>query len=150
MTTYDPTKVTDVHAALRDYFDVEVAQVFQPKPLKVQYDNQSAKTAKIATTESWVRFAILRGETTQVDMGRTARYRTPGVVHATIFVPKEAGDKAAHLIADAIIPKFRSLTVGGIVVFRTPSMGPGSLEESWWRVVVTCPFYYDYLAQTGA
>ena len=109
--------------------------------IEVHHDNQKKERP---SGSLWVRLSIRSGETSQVSMGASERYRTIGIVTVSIFVPIGTGMKRAHALTDKVVTAFRGNTDTG-VVFRAPRQVTVGRTEEWWQVNVIVPFYVDDL-----
>lgn len=128
------------HQAAHDAIRSRVkAEVETPKTLKIQYDNgPSPKPGD----EIWARVKIDTGESDQADIAITPRERSFGMLTFLLHAPIEKGDKDVLNLADFVKNKFKRLTAGD-VTYRTPSVRPAGRDGKWWRVRVTCPFYFE-------
>lgn len=117
----------------------------EPESLPTQFDNvEFIKPDPQDRSVKWARLQILEGDTRQATLGSgTAnRYRTPGIMLVSLFVPAGVGDGKQRELADVISSKFRSVTYDG-VVFHTPRINPIGRDGEWYQVNVTCPFHAD-------
>jgi hypothetical protein len=112
--------------------------------IPVQYDNAPDV---IPGDALWARCSIVQGDSFRVSIGTVTadRYRSVGVMVASIFSPMDQGDSASLGLAQVVRDAFISVTDGG-VTFKTPSIASiGKSGTKWWQVNVTCPFYFDDL-----
>lgn len=108
--------------------------------LEVIYDGEDDADPEVNAT--FVRCAVLQGESELVGLGAQRAYRTQGLVMASIYVPVETGEKAGLSKADLIADHFRAVTDRG-VTFKTPLVRSSAREGAWWRIGVVCPFQWD-------
>lgn len=108
--------------------------------LDVIYDAESQPAPAIGST--FVRCAVLQGESALVGLGSQRTYRTQGLISAAVYVPLESGEKSGLSKADRIADYFRAVTDRG-VTFKTPLARSVEREGAWWRISVVCPFQWD-------
>lgn len=120
----------EIQNVIRQHFKEEFADV---QSISVQYDNAHFEPPD---SEPWVRLSILGGSTLRTESGR---YRTTGVIDASIFTPVGIGDQRALSLADLITNVFKPSTVHG-VKFRLPSVSSVGTSGRYWQVTVSCPF----------
>lgn len=134
---------TDIYSAIRTHFASEVAT---PMSLTTRYDNDARPTP---TSGLWALVTVIPGDSDVGEFGAVMRYRTLGVVTASIFQPLGEGDGASLEVVDAIVLAFRRQTVSG-VHFQVPSVARiGISGEVWFQTNVTCPWYADELVTEG-
>lgn len=115
-------------------------------PVPTDYDN-AVLAAADKENKVWVRVTILGGISTQASFGaQNQLYRTPGVVEFQIFSPLNRGDKDARVLADRIVPLFRSVTIAGGLRFKTPYVATLGRVEHEWQINVVAPFENDQFA----
>lgn len=126
---------------VRSRFKTEVAEheVLEGILKAVLWDNDEAATPDEGP---WILFSVRLGDAVQTALGRSKRFRTPGVAIAMIAVEAGTGEKQALQVADIIRTAFRSLTDEG-VTYKTPTVRTIGRSGKWWQVNVTCPFYSD-------
>jgi len=125
---------------IRSTFKTQIADA---QSISTGYDN--APYDRPENTKH-VLLSIVPGESVQVSLGATKRFRHPGIMSAAILVPLEVGDKDALEIADFIDLAFRATTFtvsGQAVHFRTPAIQRVGRDGKWWRVNVNVPYYAD-------
>tara|TARA_R110002096_G_C14661938_1_gene728448 strand:- start:42970 stop:43944 length:975 start_codon:yes stop_codon:yes gene_type:complete len=133
-----------LHNAVRTRFE---AQVETPEGVIAIYDNSPVDPPENALS---VRVAVRPGLSFRAENGGRDgcnRFRTPGVLMATILAPLETGDRDALRLVDVINTAFRAVTASG-VTYQTPRVTNEGRDEDgrWWQIVVTCPFYSDDIA----
>lgn len=72
----------------------------------------------------------------------------PGMIIATVYYPKHAGDDGAYALAEAFGELFRTQKVGPAQT-DAPTMGPvmdGDDQGNWLCIAVTIPFTVSYFA----
>lgn len=121
---------------IRSRFKTLVGDV---EKIPVHYDNEQKDKPE---NKLWARLNILPGQSIQVEIGKSERFRTPGVMIVQLFLPIGKGMRDLHKMADKIKTAFRAVTVTG-VVFRTPSEENVGRTGSWWQMNVSIPFYAD-------
>lgn len=141
---FDLPNFETLHNAVRTRFQ---DQVETPESVIVIYDNSPIKPPE---DSMFVRMAVRPGVSFRAENGGAAgrnRFRTPGVLMATIFAPLEGGDRAMLQLADVINTAFRAITAAG-VTYQTPRVTNRGRDEDgrFWRIAVTCPFYSDEIA----
>ncbi len=111
------------------------------------FDNQGQNEEDFPTRDSaWVRLTILDGDSLQVEMAGTRRWRRPGVVEVQIFVPAGTGDGLSAELADSVRDIFEGRTISG-VIFRATSrqrVGRGR-DAAWVQWNASTPFQADEL-----
>ncbi|MBW7990043.1 MAG: hypothetical protein FVQ84_08520 [Planctomycetes bacterium] len=132
------TSVEDINNTIRTRFKVNVSDV---RSLTTHHDNAPFT---IPATGLWCRFSVLPGESKQVSLGRTKRYRIPGVAIAQLFDDIEIGDKNIIEEADFIREEFTSVTDTS-VTFRSPTISKPSLDGKNWSINVNIPWFADII-----
>lgn len=111
----------------------------------VRYENLSFVQPDNA---SWVSLMILSGEGGQASLGgSSAIHRYGGVIQVDVFTPENSGTQAGRALADTVEAIFRqvqfSLGNSGVIHTQTPWVTNLGVEDGWYRLVVTCPFFRD-------
>ncbi|KVT92707.1 phage tail terminator-like protein [Burkholderia ubonensis] len=93
--------------------------------------------------------ALLRAAPENPAMG-SAFYRETGVFQVMLCYPLNGGSGAADDRAKLIrgwFPRGSSVTASGVTVTiqRTPTIGPGASDGSFWCVPVSIPYYANIL-----
>lgn len=127
--------------AIRSRFKTEVADVLS---IPVLYDNAPGDPPD--GEAEWIRFTILWGNASQTEFGGHTAHRDVALAVAQIFVPAGKGDGRSAEIADAIVPKFRAISIGEGVTFRTPYLTTVGRTGQYWQVNVSCPFFMRTVA----
>jgi hypothetical protein len=126
--------------AITTRFNVEV-KANVSGGITVQYDNDGAFDKPEGSR--WARASVLLGASFQVSLGENKRFRTPGLLVVSIFIPNGSGTAAAYEVAALVRTAFRGITAGG-VVYTTPYISViGITEGGEWQLNVTCPFDSD-------
>ena len=127
-----------VENAIRSRFDTQITVA---ENVTTIHDNQDAEPP---TTGKWIRLAIIPGETEQVELGASKRFRTFGLMVAQIFEEIGKGTKATNLLINAINTSgiFRSVRVGG-VSYRTPMILRIGRVGNWYQTNCNVPWYSD-------
>jgi len=131
----------------------DVLDLSMPGKIRFTYDNDPLENpnppqnSDAAENTIWVHCSVRPGQSQQMTFGAPGsnRFRTPGIMIATIHIPQDSGDKAGLEIADVIEPAFRSLSAGG-VTYETPDTASLGNSGPWWQLNVTCPWYSDHFA----
>lgn len=123
--------------AVRKRYKEQVADTLH---LPTVYDNDGTQTKP--NSDVWARVTVLPGESTIAELGKSKRYRNPGVLMVSVFVPVGKGDAPAYSKADAIKFAFRCVSQYG-VVYRTPFVTVVGKVNAEWQINVSCPFYAD-------
>lgn len=132
--------VATATSVIRQRFKTEVST---PKSIEPRIDNESRENP--GADKLWVRLSVIPGDAEQVSTGDPKRFRTPGIMIASIFGPFGKGDKDINELADFISTKFRCVTQSE-VVFQTPKIQRIGRSGPFWQVNVICPWYLDTLA----
>ena len=121
------------HNKIRSRFKT---QIEDGEGIPVLYDNAGGTPPNDG---AWIALSIIDGSTE-----RTAwnRYRTVGIVDASVFVPVDTGDALAQSLSDRILRAFAPATFDG-VKYRNPYATTIGSVDRWWRITVTCPFSVD-------
>ncbi|MEE9140767.1 MAG: phage tail terminator-like protein [Alphaproteobacteria bacterium] len=122
---------------IRSRFATEFATARPTVP--IHYDNVAGDPP---AASSWVRLTVVEGDSFQVAMGSTRRFRDTGVAIVQVFTPLGSGDGEAREIADDVQGIFKGLTVSG-VVFRKPRAARIGPDGRFYQVNVTIPFQAD-------
>lgn len=93
---------------------------------------------------AWVRLTVLPGDSQQVAMGNTRRWRRVGVCAVQIFVPAASGTGLAQELGDTVIEIFEGLTLSS-VIFRATSLNRVGLDGAWLQYNANTPFQADEL-----
>jgi hypothetical protein len=93
---------------------------------------------------AWVRLTVLPGQSQQVAMGNTRRWRRIGVAVLQIFVPAASGTGLAQELGDTVIEIFEGLTLSGLI-FRATSLSRVGLDGAWLQYNADTPFQADEL-----
>jgi len=124
-----------------DRFKTEVAD--NVAGLLVQYPND--RTFDKPEGERWARVEVLPGKSGQVSLGENKRFRNPGLLVVSVFVPGGEGTNLAYDIADLIDDEtaFRNVTVGGVKYMKPSVSVVGRTVSNEWQLNIDCPFYFD-------
>ncbi len=127
-----------IEDAIRTRFNT---QITISQNVTTLFDNQDNEPP---TTGRWIRFTVTPGETEQVELGSSKRFRQFGIAVAQIMDEIGKGTKNINLLINAINTSgiFRSVSVGG-VVYRTPSVLRVGRVGNYYQVNVLIPFYAD-------
>lgn len=107
--------------------------------IPTQYDNLPFDPPQ---NDEWIRWTNLSGRSFQASLGKSRRWRTPGVAVAQVFVPIETGDDRAMQITDLIEGAFRGVSVNG-VTFEETSVSNEGRSDNWYQWNVECSYYFD-------
>jgi hypothetical protein len=130
--TYDAQRI-----AIQERFRTQFSALYPLMPLV--FDN--VKSEKAAET-GYLKLSILNGDAALKGIGQTRLFRYAGVISVDIFVPQKAGIKQADLYAQAVDDIFRGQGFSDIVC-RYSSRNDIGLEDNYWRVNISVPFYRD-------
>lgn len=127
-------------AIIRSRFDTEWTAAGRTEP--ILFDNQGDDN--VVRDSAWVRLTVLPGESRQVEMGNTRRWRRSGIVVIQIFIPTNTGTGLAQELGDAVLEIFEGLTVSG-VIFRATSLNRVGVDGAWLQYNATTQFQDDEL-----
>jgi hypothetical protein len=130
----------DTEQIIRERFRDEWSAAGRTEP--IQYDNSGQELK--SPDSAWVRLTILPGESRQVEMGNTRRWRRAGLVVVQIFVPASSGTGLAQELGDIVRDIFEGRTVSG-VIFRATSLNRTGIEGAWLQYNASTPFQDDEL-----
>ena len=102
----------------------------------VIYDNQPVEAP---LEDTWIHVQVLPGTAQQVQLNTR---RIQGRVNFGVFTPIERGDLDILVILDEIADQFRNVSISG-VVFRTPSIVASRRDRGYWRMDLSCPYYFE-------
>lgn len=131
-------------------------------PVRVALESRHAALAPALTTAwdntaytpspstAFQRVALLRAAPENPAMG-SAFYREIGVFQVTLCYPLNAGSAPADDRARLIrgwFPRGSSLTASGttVTIQKTPTIGPGASDGTFWCVPVSIPYFANILA----
>lgn len=122
---------------IRSRFATEFGTVRPTVP--IHYDNVPGDPP---SETPWVRLTIAEGDSFQVSLGSTRRFRDTGVAIVQVFTALGSGDGEAREIADDVQAIFKGITVSG-VIFRKPRAARIGPDGSFYQMNVTIPFQAD-------
>ena len=94
------------------------------------------------TTGQWIHAQVLQGRTFQAELNTR---RVTGRANFAIFSPINVGELDVMTLADEVADQFRLITLSG-VVFRTPAIVASRRDRGYWRVDLSCPYYFEEIA----
>ena len=94
--------------------------------------------------QSFIAPVIVPTSGIQISLGGVALNRWEGFIDISVFIPMNQGSKTGNDLADALIKLFYHYTEQG-VSFYTGYAKPTGSTESWWKINVTIPYYFDEL-----
>lgn len=107
----------------------------------VQYDGMPSK--KPVGDDSWAKVMISWGTRVKRSVGGLkSRYRTPGSLVVSLFVPIDRGDLDIFTACDSISPHFQDVLADSIE-WQTPSAFRVGRAGNWFQYNLVCPFYSD-------
>lgn len=99
------------------------------------------------TGRAWVALFLLDGDSTQVTLETTPRYRDVGVVVNQIFAPQDGGTQEARRLSALAAAVWRGWTAqvgaAGWLWLRAPSLARVGESEGWLQFNVTCGYRFD-------
>jgi hypothetical protein len=117
-------------------------QITVAQDIATQYDNDGTQKLDEGS-DPWVRLSFSAIAVNLIELGGDGkRHRASGAFVASIFVPVSSGTKRSSELVTAISTAFDSQTVDS-VKYLAVTEGPGTQSGKWWRVNVSCPFWYD-------
>jgi hypothetical protein len=97
--------------------------------------------------QPWVALYLLDGESNQLTLETTPRYRDVGVVVMQVFVPEDSGTQEARRLAAFAAAALRawSAAVGdtGWLWMRAPSIERVGVDAGWLQFNVTVRYRFD-------
>ena len=127
------TTFSDIRQTIESYFNTQWASHTDIAWSNVKY--------KPTTGASFVMFTILGGVEENIGLNN-AGYRQSGLIDVAIFTPIGQGSDPAYDLADRVSDIFRGVQTEGIT-FRGPSVSGGRIEDEWFRLNVTIPYWTD-------
>ncbi len=125
----------------------------QRNDIETRFKNAWGSTTPIAwqnvgftppTSGSFVRFAILNGDSNQMSVGSTAGlYRNAGVIQISVYTEPNQGTRAGLLLADQAAAVFRGAFFGTGIKCRSPRITDLGLEGKFYRHDVSVSFMRD-------
>lgn len=92
---------------------------------------------------TWARVTMQDTEGDRVSLGRTARYRTDGVLIIQLFAPGGTGRQTTRALAELVLAAFRGKrTAGGVWFHRERAQDVGA-DGHWWQTNVVIEYQYD-------
>lgn len=128
-------------AAIRSRFNTQWSSL---RPTIPAFFDNAGDDVTPPEDSTWVRLTILPGDSSQVEMGNTRRWRRVGVLIVQIFVPAASGTGLALELGDTVRDIFEGLTVSG-VIFRATSLNRVGLDGAWLQYNAITPFQADEL-----
>ncbi len=129
---------------IRDRFMTEIST---PEDILTIFDNEESDPPE---DTMWIRVAILYGSGKLQTIGSPGAnyHRYANMMVSQIFAPMGKGMKDIEQLIDLIVEKFRSITLGDDILFKTPYPKQIGRQEdqSSWQTNVVCPFTIN---QTG-
>ena len=113
-------------------------------PAQVAYPNAQF-TPPVDDDTTWVRLAILDGQSRQASMGAASNmHRHPGIVVVSIFAPLNRGDKSALETVDEVSAIFRNWRDASTRLrFFSPEVEHIGTEDKWYQINVSFMFERD-------
>jgi len=113
-------------------------------------ENESRQEPDSGSWPSWARWQVREGETRQVALGiggvPTRRFRTPGLVIVSIFVPPGSGIMRVREIADDVATIYRDVKIpSDRIICRAPRFEDVGPTGAWYQGLVIAPFFFDLL-----
>lgn len=107
---------------------------------KIAWDN-SEFTIPLDGSE-WVRVSIQNTNSSYVSFGPNSRIRRNGILFVQIFGPENSETVTINQIIDNVTDVFETNLLAG-VVFQSPNVNELGVNEGWFQVNVSVPFYFD-------
>lgn len=93
---------------------------------------------------AWVRVSVRDGDSEQVSLGNTPRFRHYGTIIIQVFVRRDSGSRLAKTHADTISAYYRNSTFGTPTIYcRAPYITNVGEREGWYQVNVNIPYQWD-------
>lgn len=119
------------------------AWVFAPGSPPVHYPDRAEPAGFPPKSGAWARVTMEDTESDRVSLGRTARYRTDGVLIVQLFAPGGTGRQTTRALAELVIGAFRGKrTAGGVWFHREVARDVGA-DGPWWQTNVVIEYQYD-------
>jgi len=112
---------------------------------RIKWENASWTEPK--KDETWVAFTIVTADAVEVGIGTTNLSRYGGTVIIQVFQKEMTGTGKASILAGQAADIFRRLEIcedqSGLLRFRIPSQVRVGLNNGWFQINVSCPYFRD-------